>query len=158
MRDGRRLEVAGGTGWSTSAWHLTRGDTSRPADCWDAWLVDPLGLCPVPLDTLPEPPRIVSGPPRRLRGASETVTLEVEALADRLLEPTALGDRLLDLLLGGLGALLHERGLLGSGFLGLGAQAAIVWLPVLLLTGLGLGQRSAARQSRERERREAASR
>lgn len=43
-------------------------------------------------------------------------------------------------------------------FLGLGAQAAIVWLPVLLLTGLGLGQRSAARQSRERERREAASR
>lgn len=41
-------------------------------------------------------------------------------------------------------------------FLVLGAQSAIVWLPVLLLTGLGLGQRSAARQSREREAREAA--
>lgn len=37
----------------------------------------------------------------------------------------------------------------------LGLSSAIVWLPILLLTGLALGQRSEARLSKLRERREA---
>jgi hypothetical protein len=41
-------------------------------------------------------------------------------------------------------------------FLRLGLSSAIVWLPVLLLTGLALGQRSEARLSKLREAREAA--
>jgi hypothetical protein len=41
-------------------------------------------------------------------------------------------------------------------FLRLGLSSAIVWLPVLLLTGLALGQRSEARLARAREAREAA--
>jgi hypothetical protein len=41
-------------------------------------------------------------------------------------------------------------------FLRLGLSSAIVWLPVLLLTGLGLGQRSEARLAKLREAREAA--
>ena len=42
-------------------------------------------------------------------------------------------------------------------FLRLGLSSAIVWLPVLLLTGLALGQRSEARLSKLREAQEAAS-
>ncbi|MCU0855378.1 MAG: hypothetical protein MUF63_10850 [Rhodobacteraceae bacterium] len=41
-------------------------------------------------------------------------------------------------------------------FLNLGLSSAIVWLPVLLLTGLALGQRSEARLSKLREAEEAA--
>lgn len=41
-------------------------------------------------------------------------------------------------------------------FLRLGLSSAIVWLPVLLLTGLALGQRSEARLAKLREAREAA--
>jgi hypothetical protein len=40
-------------------------------------------------------------------------------------------------------------------FLQLGVSAAIVWLPVLLLTGIALGQRSEARLARQREAEEA---
>lgn len=40
-------------------------------------------------------------------------------------------------------------------FIGLGLSSAIVWLPVLLLTGLALGQRSEARLSKLREAQEA---
>lgn len=40
-------------------------------------------------------------------------------------------------------------------FLRLGLSAAIVWLPVLLLTGIALGQRTEARLSKLREAREA---
>jgi hypothetical protein len=46
-----------------------------------------------------------------------------------------------------LGALLH--------FLSLGLSSAIVWLPVLLLTGLVLGQRSEERLAKLREEEEA---
>ena len=42
--------------------------------------------------------------------------------------------------------------------LGLGLSSSIVWLPVLLLTGLGLAQRTEARLSKERELKEAARR
>ncbi len=41
-------------------------------------------------------------------------------------------------------------------FLGLGLSAALFWLPILVLTGLALGQRSEARLSKDREAREAA--
>lgn len=41
-------------------------------------------------------------------------------------------------------------------FLRLGLSSAIVWFPVLLLTGLALGQRSEARLAKMREEREAA--
>ncbi len=41
-------------------------------------------------------------------------------------------------------------------FLRLGLSSALVWLPVLLLTGLALGQRSEARLSKLREAQEAA--
>jgi hypothetical protein len=41
-------------------------------------------------------------------------------------------------------------------FLGLGLSSSLVWLPVLLLTGLALGQRSEARLARLREMQEAA--
>jgi hypothetical protein len=40
-------------------------------------------------------------------------------------------------------------------FLDLGLSSALVWLPVLLLTGLALGQRSEARLSKLREAEEA---
>lgn len=46
-----------------------------------------------------------------------------------------------------LAALLH--------FLRLGLSSAIVWLPVLLLTGIALGQRSEARLAKQREEEEA---
>lgn len=39
--------------------------------------------------------------------------------------------------------------------LGLGVSASLVWLPVLLLTGLALGQRTEAQLSKLREAREA---
>ena len=41
-------------------------------------------------------------------------------------------------------------------FIRLGLSSALVWLPVLLLTGLALGQRSEARLAKQREAREAA--
>jgi hypothetical protein len=41
-------------------------------------------------------------------------------------------------------------------FLRLGVSSSLVWLPVLLLTGLALGQRSEARLAKLREAREAA--
>ena len=41
-------------------------------------------------------------------------------------------------------------------FLRLGVSSSLVWLPVLLLVGLALGQRSEARLSKLREAREAA--
>jgi hypothetical protein len=44
----------------------------------------------------------------------------------------------------------------GLHFLGLGLSAALFWLPILILTGLALGQRSEARLSKDREAREAA--
>ena len=40
-------------------------------------------------------------------------------------------------------------------FLRLGLSTSIVWLPLLLLTGLALGQRTEARLSRQREAKEA---
>ena len=42
-------------------------------------------------------------------------------------------------------------------FLRLGLSSALVWLPVLLLTGIALGQRSEARLAKLREAREAGS-
>jgi hypothetical protein len=41
-------------------------------------------------------------------------------------------------------------------FLRLGLSSALVWLPLLLLTGIALGQRSESRQSKLREAQEAA--
>lgn len=78
VRDGKTLEVDGERGWETSSRHLERGGISYPADCWDAWILDPLGLVRAPLDVLPQPPLIVSGPPRVVLAQGEQVELVLE--------------------------------------------------------------------------------
>jgi outer membrane protein assembly factor BamB len=81
VREGKQLEVVGERGRDTSARHLERGGLSHPADGWDAWIVDPLGLVRAPLDVLPEPPRIRSGPPRVVlaEGDAQELSLGIES-------------------------------------------------------------------------------
>jgi hypothetical protein len=81
VRNGKELEVDGEAGWDTGARHLERGGLSHPADCWDAWILDPLGLVRAPLDALPDPPRIRSGPPRVVlaEGDAAELALEIES-------------------------------------------------------------------------------
>lgn len=77
VRDKVHRTVVGPASPLSDSRHLTRGEVSRPIDCWDAWLHDPLELATASLDALPTPPRIVSGPPRLLQHLGETVELEL---------------------------------------------------------------------------------
>lgn len=68
--------------------HLCLDGVSRPRDCWDPWLFDPLGLAPEIVqatDALPLPPRIVDGPPRVVVTDADSVELEFTATGPGLL-------------------------------------------------------------------------
>ena len=78
VRDGFQQRAAGGASELPDPRHLARYGVSRPIDCWDAWLHDPLALAPVSLNVLPAPPRISSGPPRLVEHLGDTIELELE--------------------------------------------------------------------------------
>ena len=80
IRNGTQVQMFGAPAPGSGVRHLLRDGVSRPVDCWDAWLLDPLGLMPVDLNELPTPPRIAGGPPRRVGVGS---ALEFEVVGER---------------------------------------------------------------------------
>lgn len=85
LRGGGRKLVAPGAGPLPPSL-LVRDRVSRPADCFEPWLLDPLGLAPARLDRLPEPPRILEGPERALFGGDGSTRLEVRCPGATALE------------------------------------------------------------------------
>lgn len=75
IRGGVRIVDDGVDQEATRDCHIERHGSSHPLSCFNAWLADPLGLADLTLEHLPQPPRIASGPLRRMRADSTSTTL-----------------------------------------------------------------------------------
>lgn len=83
QRPGAPVQRLGQAAPGAAVRHITRNGISLPLDCWAPWTLDPLGLGTLELRSLPEPPRISSGPPRVLDEEGGSVVLELYATDPR---------------------------------------------------------------------------
>ncbi len=75
LRDGQRVPAPGQPALRDDPTHLIRDGWSAPVDCWDPWLVDPLGLSPIDLNELPAPPRFIDGTDWTVPDGTDTTRL-----------------------------------------------------------------------------------
>jgi hypothetical protein len=83
IRSGKELVDLGVGPRAAQDCHIERGGSTHPLACFDAWLLDPLGLGRVTLEHLPQPPRVDTGPQRRVKAGATSVTLHFDALDER---------------------------------------------------------------------------
>jgi hypothetical protein len=86
IKRGRTYSVVDGDALANTVVHLARAGVSRPVDCFEPWLLDPLGVAAARLDHLPDPPHIVEGPERVLSSSDPKARLEVRCAGAHVLE------------------------------------------------------------------------
>jgi hypothetical protein len=84
-RDGKRFAAPGPAASADDPTHLIRKGWSAPVDCWDAWLIDPLGLCAVELSQLPELPVILTGTARVVPSRANEIEITLRVRVARQL-------------------------------------------------------------------------